>query len=120
MKGSLVAALQFTQSSELRDKAQSEYMDAVYAQQTVNSKTALRQTWTKLCQSLGYEPVPLTAIRCMCVGCAVRGTARRRRAPEVPWRWLAFLCEKGPRDAGSPSWPSDRYEVWCSRPAYSS
>ncbi|CAK9098454.1 unnamed protein product [Durusdinium trenchii] len=34
------------------------------------------------------------------------------RAPEVPLEWLAFLREKGPRDAGNPAWPADRYEVW--------
>lgn len=57
MKVSLTAALQFTQSAELRERAQNEYMDAVYVQQTVNSKTALRQTWAKVSQSLGYEVV---------------------------------------------------------------
>lgn len=154
LKGSLNAALQFTQSAELREKAQAEYMDSVYAQQTVSSKTALRQTWSKISQSLGYEPVPLTAPQIHEVAAALRAAGYRsatayiceasqghrrkgfpitdvlhmairdakravtralgppRRAPEVPLRWLAALCEKGPRDESCGSWPNDRYEVW--------
>lgn len=154
MKGSLAAALQFTQSAEMKEKAQNEYMDAIYAQQTVSSKTAIRQTWSRLSQSLGYEPVPITAAQVREVSAALKAAGYRsamayineafqwhkrkgypvsdvlhmamrdakravtraigppRRAPEVPLEWLAFLREKGPRDAGSPTWPADRYEVW--------
>ena len=46
---------------EMRDQAQSEYAEAIYAQQTINSKNALRQTWSKVSRALGHEPVPLTA-----------------------------------------------------------
>lgn len=60
-KDSLQDALQISQCRALRDQAQSEYAEAIYAQQTINSKNALRQTWSKVSRALGHEPVPLTA-----------------------------------------------------------
>lgn len=58
-KGSAAEAVRLASSDLCMAQAQSEYQEAIYAPGTLNTKAALRRTWTEVAKARGFDPVPL-------------------------------------------------------------
>lgn len=59
-KGSLGEALKVAGSRQAMSEAMQEYSEAIYAPQTLSSKTAMRATWAKIARKVGSPPLPLS------------------------------------------------------------
>ena len=59
-KGSAAEAVRLASSDLCMVQAQSEYQEAIYAPGTLNTKAALRRTWTEVAKARGFDPLPLS------------------------------------------------------------